>query len=58
MIMKRNIILFALSLLFIASHIIFSKMIIVDKNIQILELESQHKETNEKYIIWHIIYAI
>jgi len=53
--MKRNIILFALSLLFIASHIIFSKMIIVDKNIQILELESQHKETNEKYITAQIL---
>ena len=55
MIMKRNIILFALTLVFIFSHIIFSKMIIVDKNSQILDLESQHKEANEKYITAQIL---
>ena len=54
MIIKRNIILFVLTILFIFSHIFFTNTI-VDKNSQILDLELKHKEANEKYITAQIL---
>ena len=55
MIVRRNIILFILTIIFIIINIVFTSVIVVNKNEQIRMLESDHEDVNEKYITAQIL---
>ena len=55
MIVKRNIILFILTLVFIIVNIALTSVVVVNKNEHIKILESEHKDVNEKYITAQIL---